>query len=87
MNEWPENLTGLDLINWSLFETANKALRTTLTLLIIIASVGLAHATNLTTELPAILVAETAGWLDFSGWFADGAIGGYDAAGASVGGW
>jgi hypothetical protein len=86
MNEWPENLTGLDL-NWNLFQTANKALRTTLILLIILASIGLAQATNLTTELPTVLVTETAEWLNFSDWFADGAIGGYDAAGASVGGW
>ena len=49
MNEWPENLTGLDL-NWNLFETANKALRTTLILLIVLAGIGLAQATNLTTE-------------------------------------
>lgn len=82
MNEWPENLTGLDL-NWNLFETANKALRTTLILLIVLAGIGLAHA----TELPTVLVTETSQWLNFSGWFADGAIGGYDAAGASIGGW
>jgi hypothetical protein len=82
MNEWPENLTGLDL-NWNLFETANKALRTTLMLLIIVAGVGLAQA----TELPSVLVTETTEWLDFSGWFADGAIGGFDAAGAGVGAW
>ncbi len=82
MNEWPENLTGLDL-NWNLFQTANKALRTTLTLLIILAGIGLAQA----SELPAVLVSETTEWLNFSNWFADGAIGGYDAAGASVGGW
>lgn len=49
MNEWPENLTGLDL-NWNLFETANKALKTTLILLIVLAGIGLAQATNLTTE-------------------------------------
>ncbi|PZO29534.1 MAG: hypothetical protein DCE88_07245 [Betaproteobacteria bacterium] len=84
MNEWPENLTGLDL-NWNLFETANKALRTTLILLIVLA--GLAQATNLTTELPTVLVTETTEWLNFSGWFSDGAIGGFDAAGASIGGW
>lgn len=86
MNEWPENLTGLDL-NWNLFETANKALRTTLILLIVLAGIGLAQATNLTTELPTVLVTETTEWLNFSGWFSDGAIGGYDAAGANVGGW
>ena len=86
MNEWPENLTGLDL-NWNLFETANKALRTTLILLIVLAGIGLAQATNLTTELPTVLVTETTEWLNFSGWFADGAIGGFDAAGASIGGW
>jgi hypothetical protein len=82
MNEWPENLTGLDL-NWNLFETANKALRTTLILLIILAGIGLAQA----TELPTVLVTETTEWLDFSGWFSDGAVGGFDAAGASIGGW
>lgn len=82
MNEWPENLTGLDL-NWNVFETANKAFRATLTLLIILTGIGLAQA----TELPAVIVTETAEWLDFSGWFADGAIGGFDAAGASIGGW
>ncbi|MAG81450.1 MULTISPECIES: hypothetical protein [Limnobacter] len=86
MNEWPENLTGLDL-NWNLFETANKALRTTLILLIVLAGIGLAQATNLTTELPTVLVTETTEWLNFSGWFSDGAIGGFDAAGASIGGW
>lgn len=86
MNEWPENLTGLDL-NWNVFETANKAFRATLTLLIILAGIGLAQATNLTTELPTVLVTETTEWLNFSGWFSDGAIGGYDAAGASIGGW
>ena len=86
MNEWPENLTGLDL-NWNLFETANKALRTTLILLIVLAGIGLAQATNLTTELPTVLVTETTEWLNFSGWFSDGAIGGVDAAGASIGGW
>ncbi|MEH6999885.1 MAG: hypothetical protein V7542_15925 [Limnobacter sp.] len=82
MNEWPENLTGLDL-NWNLFETANKALRTTLILLLVLAGIGLAQA----TELPTVLVTETADLLDFSGWFSDGAIGGFDAAGASIGGW
>ena len=82
MNEWPENLTGLDL-NWNLFETANKALRTTLILLLVFAGIGLAQA----TELPTVLVTETADLLDFSGWFSDGAIGGFDAAGASIGGW
>ena len=86
MNEWPENLTGLDL-NWNLFETANKALRTTLILLIVLAGIGLAQATNLTTELPTVLLTETTEWLNFSGWFSDGAIGGFDAAGASIGGW
>lgn len=86
MNEWPENLTGLDL-NWNLFETANKALRTTLILLIVLAGIGLAQATNLTTELPTVLVTETTEWLNFSGWFSDGAIGGFNAAGASIGGW
>ena len=86
MNEWPENLTGLDL-NWNLFETANKALRTTLILLIVLAGIGLAQATNLTTELPTVLVTETTEWLNFSGWFSDGAIGGFDAASASIGGW
>ena len=86
MNKWPENLTGLDL-NWNLFETANKALRTTLILLIVLAGIGLAQATNLSTELPTVLVTETTEWLNFSGWFSDGAIGGFDAAGASIGGW
>ena len=86
MNEWPENLTGLDL-NWNLFETANKALRTTLILLIVLAGIGLAQATNLSTELPTVLVTETTEWLNFSGWFSDGAIGVFDAAGASIGGW
>ncbi|WP_306481033.1 hypothetical protein [Limnobacter sp.] len=86
MNEWPENLTGLDL-NWNLFETANKALGTTLILLIVLAGIGLAQATNLSTELPTVLVTETTEWLNFSGWFSDGAIGGFDAAGASIGGW
>ena len=86
MNEWPENLTGLDL-NWNLFETANKALRTTLILLIVLAGIGLAQATNLTTELPTVLVTETTEWLNFSGWFSDGEIGGFDAVGASIGGW
>ena len=71
MNEWPENLTGLDL-NWNLFETANKALRTTLILLIVLAGIGLAQA----TELPTVLVTETSQWLNFSGWFSAGAIGG-----------
>jgi hypothetical protein len=82
MNEWPENLTGLDL-NWNLFETANRAFRTTLILLLVLAGIGLAQA----TELPTVLVTETADLLDFSGWFSDGAIGGFDAAGASIGGW
>lgn len=82
MNEWPENLPGLDL-NWNLFETANKALRTTLILLVVLAGIGLAQA----TELPTVLVTETAEWLDLSNWFTDGAIGGFDAAGASIGGW
>ncbi|MEW6204836.1 MAG: hypothetical protein AB1516_05880 [Pseudomonadota bacterium] len=86
MNEWPENLPGLDL-NWNLFETANKALRTTLILLVVLAGIGLAHANNLTTELPTVLVIETTEWLDLSNWFTDGAIGGFDAAGASIGGW
>ncbi|HAV74624.1 MAG TPA: hypothetical protein DCX50_06580, partial [Limnobacter sp.] len=65
----------------------NKALRTTLILLIVLAGIGLAQATNLTTELPTVLVTETTEWLNFSGWFSDGAIGGFDAAGASIGGW
>ena len=82
MNEWPENLPGLDL-NWNLFETANKAFRTTLILLIILAGIGLAQA----TELPTMLVTETAELLDFSSWFVDGAVGGFDAAGVTIGGW
>lgn len=82
MNEWPDNLDGLDL-NWNLFETANKAFRATLIFLVILAGIGLAQA----TELPTVIVTETAAWIDFSGWFADGAMGGFDAAGASVAGW
>lgn len=82
MNEWPENLTGLDL-NWNLFENAQKALRTTLVLLVALAGVGLAQA----TEIPTVLVTETTEWLNFSGWFVDGSVGGFDAAGAGIGGW
>jgi hypothetical protein len=82
MNEWPENLPGLEL-NWNLFETANKAFRATLMLIVVLAGIGLAQA----TELPTVIVAETAAWLDFSAWFADGAMGGFDAAGAGYGGW
>jgi len=82
MNEWPENLNGLDL-NWNLFETANRAFRATLMFFILVTGIGLAQA----TELPAVLVTETVELIDFSGWFADGAIGGFDAAGAHVGGW
>ncbi|WP_334118710.1 hypothetical protein [Limnobacter sp.] len=82
MNEWPENLLGLDL-NWNLIETAIRAFRTLLIALMILTGIGLAQA----TELPAVLVTNTAEWMDFSGWFADGAIGGFDAAGASVAGW
>ena len=55
----------------------------TLILLLVLAGIGLAQA----TELPTVLVTETADLLDFSGWFSDGAIGGFDAAGASIGGW
>jgi hypothetical protein len=82
MNEWPENLTGLDL-NWNLFETANRAAKVILMLLVLVTGIGLAQA----AELPTVLVTETVELIDFSGWFADGAIGGFDAAGASVGGW
>lgn len=82
MNEWPENLTGLDL-NWNLFETANKTIRKSLIFLIVLAGIGLAQA----TELPTVLVTETTELLDFSSWFADGAIGGFDAAGVSIGAW
>lgn len=82
MNEWPENMTGLDL-NWNLFETANKAFRATLILSVLLSGIGLARA----TELPTVLVTETAELIDFAGWFADGAIGGFDAAGANTGGW
>lgn len=82
MNEWPENLTGLDL-NWNLFETANRAFRSTLMFFVLVTGIGLAQA----TELPTVLVTETVQLINFSGWFADGAIGGFDAAGASVGGW
>jgi len=82
MNEWPENLPGLDL-NWNLFETANRTFRALLMFFVLVTGIGLAQA----TELPTVLVTETADLIDFSGWFADGAIGGFDAAGASVGGW
>lgn len=82
MNEWPENLTGLDL-NWNLFETANRAFRATLIFFVLATGIGLAQA----TELPTVRVTETVQLIDFSGWFADGAIGGFDAAGASFGGW
>jgi hypothetical protein len=82
MNEWPENLPGLDL-NGTMFDTANKVIRTILMLLVVLAGIGLAQA----TELPAVIVTETAEWLNFSTWFADGAAGGFDAAGASIGGW
>lgn len=82
MNEWPENLTGLDL-NWNLFETANRAAKVILMLLVLVTGIGLAQA----AELPTVLVTGTVELIDFSGWFADGAIGGFDAAGASVGGW
>ena len=82
MNEWPENLTGLDL-NWNLFETTNRAAKVILMLLVLVTGIGLAQA----AELPTVLVTETVELIDFSGWFADGAIGGFDAAGASVGGW
>ena len=82
MNEWPENLNSLDL-NWNVFEAANKAFRLVLILLVVLAGIGLAQA----TELPTVLVGESAQWIDFSGWFADGVIGGFDAAGANVGAW
>lgn len=80
MNEWPENLNSLDL-NWNAFEAANKMFRATLILVIALAGIGLAQA----TELPTVLVTESAQWIDFSGWFADGAVGGFDAAGVSAG--
>lgn len=82
MNEWPENLAGLDL-NWNLFETTNRAAKVILMLLVLVTGIGLAQA----AELPTVLVTGTVELIDFSGWFADGAIGGFDAAGASVGGW
>jgi hypothetical protein len=39
MNEWPENLTGLDL-NWNLFETANRAAKVILMLLVLVTGIG-----------------------------------------------
>jgi len=80
MSEWPENLNSLDL-NWNVFQTANKAFRMMLMLLVVLAGIGLAQA----TELPTVLVSESAQWIDFSGWFADGAAGGFDAAGVGAG--
>lgn len=82
MNEWPENLPGLD-VNWNLIETAIGAFRILLIALVLLTGIGLAQA----TELPTVLVTETAERMDFSGWFADGPVGGFDAAGANTGGW
>jgi len=82
MNEWPENLNSLDL-NWSLIGTANRVIENSIFGLALLTVIGFAQA----TELPTILVTQMADWVDFSGWFADGVIGGFDAAGANVGAW
>lgn len=82
MNEWPENLSDLEL-NWNWIESANKVLQTLVILLIVAAGIQYAQA----SELPTVIVAETSNLLDFSTWFTDGAVGGFDAAGVSAGGW
>jgi hypothetical protein len=79
MNEWPENLNSLDL-NWNLPKGAYLVFSIALLTALVLAAHGLAQA----TELPAVIVTESAGWIDFSGWFADGAAGGFDAAGAGA---
>lgn len=80
MNEWPENLNSLDL-NWNLPEGTYLVFSIVLLAALVLAGLGLAQA----TELPTVLVTESAGWIDFSGWFADGAAGGFDAAGVGAG--
>lgn len=81
MSDWPENLKGLD-VNWTWTLLLKTALNWMLPLLLVL-GLGLAHA----TDLPTVVVTDTTDWLRSSAWFSDGAIGGFDAAGAAYAGW
>ncbi|HEX4843411.1 MAG TPA: hypothetical protein VFV57_07055 [Limnobacter sp.] len=83
MNEWPENLNGMD-VDGKAFEQIALAVKTALFALLLTSSVGLAQAAGLDHMASAQLVQLGNAW---SGWFTDGALGGFDAAGASVGAW
>jgi hypothetical protein len=81
MSEWPENHAGLDL-KWSGSKLLKIVLNLSLPILLLL-GLGIAQA----TDLPMIVVTETADWLQSAAWFNDGAAGGFDAAGAAYVGW
>ncbi|HEX4880423.1 MAG TPA: hypothetical protein VFV39_11295 [Limnobacter sp.] len=83
MNEWPENLVGVD-VDGKTFENIALAIKTALFALLLTSSVGLAQAAGLDEMANARLLQLGDAW---STWFADGAVGGFDAAGAFAGGW
>ncbi|HEX4918915.1 MAG TPA: hypothetical protein VFV43_13515 [Limnobacter sp.] len=83
MNEWPENLTGMD-VDGKAFERLALVVKTALFALLLTSSVGLAQAAGLDHMASGQLMQLGNAW---AVWFADGAVGGFDAAGASVGAW
>lgn len=83
MNEWPENLSGLD-VDSSQLHLLTAWLKAVLVVLLVLASLGLAQAAGLDEVLLSEMPTNPGLWAD---WFRDGAIGGFDGAGAMVGGY
>ncbi|WP_370261087.1 hypothetical protein [Limnobacter sp.] len=83
MNEWPENFTGMD-VDGSAINTLSLAVKTALFAVLLTSSIGLAQAAGLDHMASAQWLALSDAW---AGWFADGAVSGFDAAGAMAAAW
>jgi hypothetical protein len=83
MNEWPENLSGLDLNPTHEKPIRRVAKLAAIAVLFTAGFIGLAYADVPVTEATTHLF----GLLDWSGLYADGAQGGFDAAGVGLGNW
>lgn len=84
MNEWTKNPHGVDM-NKSTNKPVGHLVKTTAVALALVTSaMGLAWAGGTT---PQEAVTAVTGLLDWSGLYADGAQGGFDAAGVGLGNW
>ncbi len=84
MNEWPEHLHGVDLNKDTNKGVGRMAKATAVALALVASAMGLAWAGGTNPQEAATAVA---GLLDWSSLYADGAQGGFDAAGVGLGNW